>query len=204
MSIRRTALFACLVSMTFSASAHEYSCSAIKGTRAVLIASFRFTQAELENAQKNHNPETCSIPTQRQGSGAAATQKLQSPAPKPDAPLAAARPNPPNGDGGPAEMCGVVDHEDFHIASSYVMTYCNKQAAIARGSAANVPKPDRKVAFRVRSPGSYNAAEHHTAYRFTDGNLVGACYVCVPIKRPDAVVPLNQTIRQQEVVQPKN
>jgi hypothetical protein len=202
MSIRQTALFACLVSMTFSASAHEYSCSAINGTRAVLIASFRFTQAELENARKNHNPETCSVPAERQGSGAAATQKLQSPAPKPDTQLAAARPNPPNDYLPP--MCGVVDNHDFHIASSQAMIYCKKQAATTRGSAANVPKPDRKVAFRVRSPGSYNAVEHHTAYRFTDGDLVGACYVCVPIRRPDAVAPLSGTIRQQEVLQPKN
>ena len=204
MSIRRIALFACLVSMTFSASAHEYSCSAINGTRAVLIASFRFTQAELENARKNHNLDTCSVPTQRQGSGAAATQKLQSPAPKPDTPLAAARSNSPNGDGVRVQMCGVVDSDDFHIASSHAMIYCKKQAAITRGSAANVPKPDRKVAFRVRSPGSYNAVEHHKAYRFADGNLVGACYVCVPIRRPDAVAPLSETIRQQEAVRPKN
>lgn len=204
MSIRQTALFACLVSMTFSASAHEYSCSAIKGTRAVAIASFRFTPAELENARKNHNSDTCSVPTERQGSGAAATQKLQSPAPKPDTPLAAARPNSPNGDGGPAPMCGVVDSDDSHIASSYIMTYCKKQAASARVSAANAPKPDRKVAFRVRSPGSYNAVEHHTAYRFTDGNLVGACYVCVPIKRADAVAPLSETIRQQKALRPKD
>ena len=84
------------------------------------------------------------------------------------------------------------------------MTYCKKQAASARVSAANAPKPDRKVAFRVRSPGSYNAVEHHMAYRFTDGNLIGACYVCVPIKRPDAVAPLSETIRQQEVLRPKN
>lgn len=199
MSIRQTTLFACLLSMTFSASAHEYSCRAIKGTRAVTIASFRFTPAELQQAQSTHNAETCSIPIQPQASSATAAQKLQSTASKPNTPLAAARPDSPKGDDKPP-MCGVVDGEHFHIASEMSMSYCSKQATSAGASTAKALKPGGKVAFRIRAPRSYNGAQHHAMYKFSDGDVVGVCYICVPIKTVDQSNP----IRRQEAARPKD
>ncbi len=208
MSIRQTALLACLVSMVFSASAHDYSCGA--GTRAVVIGSFRFTQADLLQEQKTHSPETCPLPIERVTSGTASTQRLQSPVSKSDKPSAAAQPNLPNGDGdgGPSLMCGVVDgkHPQFHITSAKTMRHCNEQAANRSTGvlAASTLKQSRKVAFRVRAPRSYNDPKHHTNYSFSDGDVVGACYVCVAIKPTRVSTPQGELIKKQETTRPKD
>jgi hypothetical protein len=206
MSIRQTALFACLVSMAFSASAHDYSCGA--GTRAVVIGSFRFTQADLLQEQKMHSPETCPLPIERVASGTASTQRLQSPVSNSSQPLPAARPDSPKDYDGPPQMCGVVDgkHAQYHYTSAKTMRHCNEQAAnrSTGAVAASTLKQSRKVAFRVRSPLSYNDPKHHTNYSFTDGDVVGACYVCVPIKPTGVSTPQVELIKKQETTRPKD
>jgi hypothetical protein len=200
MSKRQTVLFACLLSMVFSASAHNDFCSA--GTRAVVIGSFNFTPAQLLQAQKTHNPDTCPLRIEGQVRGVASTQRLQSSIQNSNKPLAA-QPNVPIGDGGPPPMCGVVDGENHHLARVMMMSRCNEQATSKGTAAASALKQGHKVAFRVRTPRSYNAADHHANYQFSDGNLVGACYVCVPIRAIDVVVPRDQSIKAQEAIQPK-
>ncbi len=201
MSKRQTALFACLVSMAFSANAHNYSCGA--GTRAVVIGSFNFTPAQLLQAQNTHNPDTCPLRAEDEASPAASSQRLQSPAPNSNKPLAA-QPNVPIGDGGPPPMCGVVGkHSTYRTATGEALVSCEEMARRTSPPKSNALKQKPKIGFRVRAPRSYNAADHHENYKFSDGNLVGACYVCVPIRTIDAIVPRDQSIKTQEAVQPK-
>ena len=71
----------------------------------------------------------------------------------------------------PDKSCGVVD--DWFMATAMSGDYCNGPT---RGIA---PDP---VAVEITHPADYKAGNHHDLYRFTDGDLVGSCYVCV--KKP--------------------
>jgi hypothetical protein len=195
MATRQTALFACLLSMAFSANAHNYRCT-VEGTQSVAIGTFRFTKKDLMRERETHSSRPCPLvgrgsQDSRDNSERETTaRKMQSPALKPDA-LSAGQATLPGYD---PNMCGVVD--GYHEASALIVRYCTLQAQGANTTATGVQvnsaqastaaKHRREIGFKVARPASYNARDHHERYSFNDGLLVGTCYVCVKIKDQSA------------------
>ncbi len=168
MATRQTALFACILSAVFSASAHDAprpgTCTAI-GARQVTIGSFRFTEKTLLREREQHSPLTC--PLASNGSKQEVVTPREEPGDKSSGTSSGETP-----DAGPAAKCGVVD--DYHIGMMTIVKYCN-DPKLGNGQAS----------FRVARPASYSAKDHHKRYTFSDGDLIGTCYICVvrgPIK----------------------
>ena len=65
--------------------------------------------------------------------------------------------------------CGIVD--EWYWATQMAKAYCATQQRTMRLSTDG-------VSFNVGQPAPYNGANHHRDYRFSSGNLTGACYVC--------------------------
>lgn len=141
------------------------------------IASFQFSAAELQAFKDNH-PRPTSV-TARQGMVRRATLSEAITALLPAAQqaaqtaTAAARLSvgashgpigPPRDPGGDA-TCGVVDFWLYAAVDAY--SYCN---APERGNG--------QAYFKVTSPASFNAHDHHVQYANFEQGLEGTCYVC--------------------------
>ncbi len=166
MATRQTALFACILSAIFSVGAHDAplpeTCSMV-GAKRVTISSFRFTEKELLRGREAHSSNTCPL-TGNNSKRDTATAR-ESPG-APTSPTASSE----TPDAGSTAKCGVVD--EYHIGTMMIVKYCN-ESKLSNGQAS----------FRVASPVSYNARIHHKSYGFSDGDLVGTCFICV-VRRP--------------------
>lgn len=172
----RCMLATCMLAAVFSVGAHESpipgTCTAI-GARQVTIGSFRFTEKALIREREQHTPSTCPLagngPNREVATpleGSAASNSRISPGGSPDT--------------GPAGKCGVVD--DYHIGMMSIIKYCN-DPKLGNGQAS----------FRVARPASYSARTHHKSYRFSDGDLIGTCYICI-VKRPINIGPAHPAV----------
>lgn len=176
MATRQTALFACLLSAVFSVGAHDAplpgTCSMV-GAKRVTIGSFRFTEKALIRGREAHSSSTC---------------PLTDNGPRREVALARERPGAQTShtasgetpDAGPTAKCGVVD--EYHIGTMMIVKYCN-DPKLGNGQAS----------FRVARPASYSAKTHHKSYRFSDGDLIGTCYVCI-VKRPINIGPAHPAV----------
>ena len=197
MATRQTALFAYLLSMIFSANAHNYQCR-VEGTYSIVTGSFRFTKKDLMRERETHSSRPCPLLGRdrydsRDNSERAITErKVQSQVLKPDTPSTGQ--STASSDFNP-NMCGVVD--GYHEASALIVRYCTRQAQAANTTVtgtqkqigaqiASDAKHHREIGFKVARPASYNARDHHQRYSFDDGPVTGTCYICVKMKEPSA------------------
>ena len=171
------------------------------GARRITIASFQFSPAELQ-AFKDAHPQPQSV-TARQGRqrratlSEAITALLPATQQTARTPTAAARLavvatqgpiGPPRDPGGDA-TCGVVDYWLYAAVDAYA--HCNAP-----------DKGNGQAYFRVSSPASFNAADHHGAYANFGQGLEGTCYICMPPGRTDVVGPAQRPPADPKATEP--
>jgi hypothetical protein len=71
--------------------------------------------------------------------------------------------------------CGIVD--DWFWANQRAQEICAGSQPVAQRSLTSRTSPPMPF---VHAPSAFNARNHHDAYRFGSGHLVGSCVICVP------------------------
>ena len=85
--------------------------------------------------------------------------------------------------------CGIVD--EWHYANEMSMAFCGGGGGGESSMVKSAIESDHPAPF-VSSPTDFNARDHHDAYRFRDGNLVGSCVICVSKLQPPTPDPVPQ------------
>lgn len=94
----------------------------------------------------------------------------------------------------PLKSCGIVD--DWFWANQMAHEYCG--GSLQQRNSSALTTQSHSVMPLVSAPGNFNLtgdedhngiADHHDRYRFSDGNLIGVCVACPPVREAPSPVP---------------